>query len=139
MPAGYSKTLLSKKLGIKIGSRVALLNPIDHITSLLDPLPNQVSLLYRPRSRVDVIIAFCQHANRLESLIQRAIGLMNADSGCWLSWPKKTSKLRSDLDFNRVQKTGLNYKLVDNKVCAIDEDWSGLRFVVRKTDRAKWP
>jgi hypothetical protein len=64
---------------------------------------------------------------------------MRPDSGLWVAWPKKSSGVLTDLDFDFVQHHGLATGLVDNKVCAVDETWSGLRFVVRVADRARWP
>lgn len=137
--AGYSGTPLARKLGIRPGSRVALLAAPAGFEATLEPLPRDVALLTRARDRVDVIVGFARTRRELDQRLGRGVALLRADGGLWIGWPKKSSGVATELDFNAVQRAGLTLGLVDNKVCAIDETWSGLRFVVRKADREKWP
>lgn len=137
-PAGYSGTPLAKKLGIKAGYRVGLLDVPDDFPELLAPLPPDVVLLAQPRQPVDVVVAFATTGRALARFLDRAPRLLHADGGFWIGWPKKSSGMATELDFNAVQRAGLERGLVDNKVCAIDPTWSGLRFVVRREDRADW-
>ena len=132
---GYSGTPLAKKLGIKGGSRVALIAAPESFEALLAPLPADVRLLRRARQPVDVIVCFCPDGRALRRHLPRAQQLLDADGGLWVAWPKKSSGVVTDLTFEVVQPTGLAAGLVDNKVCAIDETWSGLRFVYRRQDR----
>lgn len=88
--------------------------------------------------RFDGLVLFVQDQDKLSKNFERAVDNMHAEASIWIAWPKRSSSIESDLDFDFVQRTGLNARLVDNKVCAIDEDWSGLRFVVRKQDRPGW-
>lgn len=132
-PAGYSGTPLSKKLGIKPGHRVGLISaPADFE---LEGLPEDVRLLRRAQGSFDVIVFFTQRAADLERRLPRLKQLLVPNGGLWIGWPKKSSGVATDLDFNVVQHTGLELGLVDNKICAIDETWSGLRFVYRLKDR----
>ena len=135
--AGYSGTPLAKKLGIEEGSRVALLGAPEGFERTLEPLPPGVRLLRRARSRVDVIVCFCPDGRRLARLLPRAQQLLDPDGGLWIAWPKKSSGVATDLRFEVVQPAGLAAGLVDNKVCAIDATWSGLRFVYRLEDRPR--
>ena len=99
-----------------------------------DGSPSLVSL----RGRLDGCLVFCLSASQLEKGLDAAMRCLVADGGIWIAWPKKSSSLVTSLDFETVQGAGLSRGLVDNKCCAIDEDWSGLRFVVRVKDRAAW-
>lgn len=131
-----SATPLPGKLGIIAGSRVFLHNAPSGFAETLKSLPERAQILhYRPRNPVDVIVLFARQKVEMRSTLPSAIGHLKRDGGLWVAWPKKTSGLTTDLDFNTVQHTGLTVGLVDNKVCAIDATWSGLRFVYRKKDR----
>jgi hypothetical protein len=136
--AGYSGTPLARKLGIQAGHRVALLSAPRGFERLLAPLPADVTILQRTSGRapVDVVLLFVRRRSELE----RRFGYLSrqlADAGgVWVAWPKKASGVETDLSFDVVQKVGLATGLVDNKVCAIDETYSGLRFVIRKENRA---
>jgi hypothetical protein len=135
--AGYSGTPLAKKLGIRDGARVATLGAPSHLVSLLEPLPHGVRI--RPDLRgggeFDVLIVFVRSERELVDRFERARARLRVDGGLWVSWPKQSSPLASDLRESDVRAHGLSRGLVDNKVCAIDQDWSGLRFVVRLRDR----
>jgi hypothetical protein len=105
---------------------------------LLDPLPARVRLSsgLRRRGAFDVLIAFVRTAAQLAERFDRARSRLETDGGLWVSWPKQSSPLATELRESDVRAYGLSTGLVDNKICAIDEDWSGLRFVVRLRDRA---
>ena len=135
--AGYSGTPLPQKLGIKPGHRVALVNAPPDFTQTLGELPDAVELLTDPRagSNLDVIVFF---TTRLADLTKRFGGLakrLTPAGGLWIGWPKKASGVATDLTEDVIRGVGLDVGLVDNKVCAIDDTWSGLRFVIRIKDR----
>jgi hypothetical protein len=136
--AGYSGTPLAKKLGIRSGSRVATLGAPDHLAALLDPLPPgaRVEPTPRGRGRYPVVVAFVRTHSQLKRRFARGDELMVVDGGLWIAWPKRSSPLAGDLGEADVRGYGLAAGLVDNKICAVDEDWSALRFVVRVADRA---
>ncbi len=137
MSAGYSGTLLVRKLGIKEGTRLGLIGAPDGFDGVLGALPLDVAVRRQTRGPLDVIVAF--HTS-LRSLEQRLAGLKRAldpAGGLWIAWPKRASGVPTDLNENLVRELGLAAGLVDNKVCAIDEVWSGLRFVYRLADRPK--
>jgi hypothetical protein len=133
--AGYSGTPLVRKLGIKPGARLALIGAPQGFDAVLGELPDAVAIRRRLGGRFDVAVAFFTRrqmlARRLPALRQ---GLVPA-GGLWIAWPKRSSGLSTDLGEGIVRQLGLECGLVDNKVCAIDETWSGLRFVYRLTDR----
>lgn len=137
MPAGYSGTPLPKKLGIKPGHRVGVIRAPEHLDALLEGLPSGARRLqFRSTSpHYDVIMLFARDRRTLAREWTRAVGRLDIDGGLWVAWPKKTSALHVDLGDSGVRALGLAGGLVDNKVCAIDEDWSGLRFVYRVADR----
>ena len=137
--AGYSGTPLAKKLGIKTDHRVALLRAPGAFADTLNPLPQGCRLLSAPRTRCNVIVAFCRSEVELHKTLARAGKLMYADSGLWLGWPKKSSGIPTSLNFGVVQAAGLKLGLVDNKIAALDDIWSGLRMVVRRENRPQWP
>ena len=131
--AGYSGTPLPQKLGIKEGSRVTLLGAPDGFLGVLGKLPERVKVGMRSTGQADVIVLFAVKFSRLKSEFPKAIRLMPPDGGMlWISWPKKSAKMDSDLDENLIRDFGLDLGLVDTKVCAIDEKWSGLRFSRRR-------
>jgi hypothetical protein len=130
---GYSGTPLPRKLGIKPGHRVALLGAPESLA--LPELPEDVRIVRRAGGQADVIVSFhvarADFARRLPSL--RA--MMRPAAGLWIAWPKRASKVATDMTEDVVREVALPTGLVDNKVCAIDEVWSGLRLVIRLRDR----
>lgn len=130
--AGYSGTPLVKKLGIKEGSRIALVNAPNDFEATLGELPNGVEFLKRPAKSLDIILLFVV----TERTLVRDFHKFAANAMIWIAWPKKSSGVSTDLSFERVQRIGLDAGLVDVKICAIDETWSGLKFVYRLKDRA---
>ncbi len=133
--AGYSGTPLAAKLGIKPGTRLALIHAPDHVEDLLAPIPDGVRVRRMARGPVEVAVAFYTRARALEREITHLRDVIVVDGGLWLAWPKKSSGVETDIVFDVVQQAGLGVGLVDNKVAAIDGTWSGLRFVVRRRDR----
>lgn len=130
--AGYSGTPLSKKLGIKPGHTVALLDPPAGASALLEPRPDGVEVRHDARKQADVSIAFCSNRVALRRRADRLWRLAFPDRAVWIAWPKKSSEAFVDLTEDDVRSTALPLGLVDVKVCAIDDTWSGLTLVVRK-------
>ncbi len=129
--SGYSGTPLAKKLGIKEGHRVVLLAAPDAFAATLEPLP-PVVMTTALGAAADVIVMFCRARRELEHQLTAAHAALQPAGGLWIAWPKKAAKLPTDLTEDVVRELALPRGLVDNKVCAIDEIWSGLRLVIRK-------
>jgi len=138
MSAGYSGTPLSKKLGIKEGSIVGLLGAPDGFAATLGDLPADV-VLHHASKPSDIFIVFARWTAEMKAGYATAMALIPADGAIWVAWPKKSSGVETDLTGNTMRDLFLPTGMVDNKVCAIDETWSGLRFVVRKENRGSWP
>jgi hypothetical protein len=133
--AGYSGTPLPKKLGIKSGHTVVLLGAPDGFEDTL-ALGDGVRVFRQLRlAPVDVVIFFVDRLNELERRFADVVARMHPAGAFWVAWPKKASRRASDITEDVVRRIGLAGGLVDNKVCAIDEVWSGLRLVVRVEDR----
>jgi hypothetical protein len=135
MPAGYSHTPLLKKLGIKPGHRILLYNPIRDFLTLLGDLPEGATVLKGKATVADFIHVFVDREEELLRLLPEWKAKLEKNGLIWVSWPKKASGLPTDLDRDQIREIGLNAGLVDVKVCAIDENWSGLKFVYRLQDR----
>lgn len=135
MSAGSSGAPLARKLGIGPDAVVGLLAAPPGIEELLAPLPDGVAIRRRAQGRLDVIVLFATRRAALQSRFGQAVEALDTDGGLWVAWPKKSSKVPTDLDFDGVQRLGLGSGLVDNKICAIDQVWTALRFVVRLADR----
>jgi len=135
-PAGYSGTPLPRKLGIEPGHRVVVLGaPERFVGARLGELPNGVQLRTTARGKADVIVSFHDRRAELAKRMPKLRELMEPAAGLWIAWPKRASKLPTDLTEDVVRELALTNTLVDNKVCAIDETWSGLRLVIRLRDR----
>lgn len=132
--AGYSGTPLAKKLGIAEGSRVAMVSPPNGFVDGLD-LPPRVELRRQARGYLDVVVFFVTRRAELARRFPAMKRGLEADGGLWIAWPKRTSGVATDLTEQHVRDIGLENRLVDNKVAAIDSIWSGLRFVYRVGDR----
>jgi hypothetical protein len=130
--AGYSGTPLPKKLGIVHGSTVAL---VGAPAGLLDDLPTGVSVKRQARGKADVVVAFFTEQRDFEHRIDVLGRMIFPAGGLWVAWPKKASGLATTMNENVVRAVALPLGLVDNKVCAIDETWSGLRVVWRRERR----
>lgn len=133
--AGYSGTPLAQKLGIKTGHRVALVAAPAGFERLLEGLPDAVSIARQARGTADVILLFSERAAELGKRFSSLAKHLDPAGGLWVVWPKKASGRATDLTEGVVRDIGLSTGLVDNKICAVDEVWSGLRFVVRVADR----
>jgi len=133
MAAGYSNTPLPKKLGIKEGHKVAVLQAPQVFEKTLCDLPDNVVIQSQltPKARFDVIVAFVTTRAELKRQIIATRRHMTPAAGLWVAWPKKTSKVATDVTEDVVGEIALPTGLVDNKVCAIDDTWSGLRLVIR--------
>lgn len=133
--AGYSGTPLVKKLGIKPGATLGLIGAPDDFDGTLGELPDDVAVRRRLQGSLDVIVAFFVERSALEQRLPALRDALQPAGGLWLAWPKRASGVATDLSDNVVRELGLAAGLVDNKVCAIDEVWSGLRLVYRLRDR----
>ncbi|HUR17736.1 MAG TPA: DUF3052 domain-containing protein [Acidimicrobiales bacterium] len=135
--AGYSGTPLAKKLGIKDGSTIALSNAPPTLDAELD-LSLLEGVVVRPRLKgpLDVVLVFVKSLSELEHRFPPAQRALHERGGLWVAWPKRTSGVATDLTENVVRDVGLRAGLVDTKVCAVDDTWSGLRFVYRLRDRS---
>lgn len=129
--AGYSGTPLARKLGIKPGMRVVLVKPPDGFAAVLDPLPPDVTLRTLNRGARNITLWFTRSLRELGRGIAR-MAEVAGDGRLWIVWPKKTSPLAADHTGDDVRRVALAAGLVDFKVCAVDEDWSGLAFVRRR-------
>lgn len=135
---GYSGTPLAKKLGIVADSRVLVLNPPDGFMEWLSPLPGDVTISSRLR-KADVVVAFCVTENDLIRALPRATRAIGPTGSVWIAWPKKASGIESSLQSRDTMMSHLlPTGLVDVKVGAISEVWSGLKWVVRKQNRSEW-
>ena len=135
--AGYSGTPLPKKLGIKPAARLALVNAPADFTDTLGELPAGVAPQALRRGPYDVIVLFSRNDKELAQGLPAARERLDPAGGLWVAWPKKSSGIKTDVTEQEVRARGLALGLVDNKVCAVDETWSGLSFVVRMADRPK--
>lgn len=132
MSTGYSGKPLVKKLGIRPGCRMAVARPPDGYWGLLDELPDDVERC-DPRSKnLDFVHCFVRRADELELRLPTLLSRLRRDGMIWVSWPKRASKVPTDVTEDVVRRIALPLGLVDVKVCAIDEVWSGLKLVVRK-------
>lgn len=137
--AGYSGTPLPKKLGIKPACRLGLVNAPADFGETLGPLPGGVTPGPMKRGSYDVIVLFARNDKELARALPAARERLDPAGGLWIAWPKKSSGIPTDVTEAEVRARGLATGLVDNKVCAIDDTWSGLRFVVRVQDRSPRP
>jgi len=135
--AGYSKTPLARKLGIKPGFKIWVIGAPKAYAEFFDSWPENVDLVDNPKAPVDFIHIFASTALALEGALGRAKPMLKINASLWLSWPKKSSALPSEIGKFDVMKAGQAIGLVDVKVAAIDEDWSGHKFVYRIKDRSK--
>ncbi len=131
--AGYSGTPLARKLGIKPGHRVLVLGAPGGFA--IPGLPDGVEPRTTARGRADVIVSFHDRRDELARRMPRLRALMEPAAGLWIAWPKRASGVPTDLTEDVVRELAIEHRLVDNKVCAIDGTWSGLRLVIRLRDR----
>lgn len=131
--AGYSGAALATKLGIREGSRFAL---VGAPPGVLPDLPPGVAMTRRAQGRADVVLAFFTSRKALEGRVARLAQMIFPAGGLWVAWPKRSSRLGTDITDHVVREIALPLGLVDNKVCAVDDTWTGLRVVWRLEHRA---
>jgi len=135
--AGYSGTPLVKKLGVQAGARMALVNAPRGFAQELGKLPAGVK--QAADGALDFVLLFAKDSAEMKKHLQGLARHLEPAGMLWVSWPKKASGVATDLTENAVRDAALPMGLVDVKVCAVNEIWSGLKLVVRKENRAKWP
>jgi hypothetical protein len=135
--AGYSGTPLSKKLGIKEGSRVYALNAPEDYRQLLEPLPAEVTFSRSASARTDLAHVFIIRRRDLERHLIALRATLADTAPVWVSWPKKSARVPTDVTEDTIRAVALPMGFVDIKVCAVSEVWSGLKLVVRKELRAR--
>lgn len=133
--AGYSGTPLLKKLGVKPGFRVALVGAPKNFKEELGTLPATAKYGSATADSLNLILAFVSSEKELRVKFAPLAAKLQKDGMIWIAWPKKSSGVVTDLTFNNVQRIGLDAGLVDVKICAVNEIWSGLKFVYRLRDR----
>lgn len=129
---GYSGTPLAAKLGIREGGRVLLLSAPKNYRELVAPLPEGVVFARVLDDRVDLVHLFVRERAKLLDELVKTLAKIRPDAAIWVSWPKKAAKVRTDITEDTIREVALPMGLVDIKVCAVDEVWSGLKLVVRK-------
>jgi len=134
-PAGYSGTPLVQKLGIKAGMAVALLGAPDGFDDLLVGLPEDVTVRRRSQGHLDLVITFQTQRAVLEQRLPAILKALEKAGSIWVAWPKKASKVPTDITEDTVRDVVLPIGLVDVKVCAIDPTWSGLKIMWRRENR----
>jgi len=135
MTAGYSGTPLAKKLGIKEGFVIRLINKPDHYFELFTDLPASVNISDNKKLKKNFIHFFTKEEKELVELLPKLKNELVPDGIIWVSWPKKTSKILTTVTENLVRDYALKTGLVDIKVCAVDDIWSGLKLVIPVKDR----
>jgi len=136
MSEGYSKTPLARKLGLKEGFKIILYNPPDHYWELFSDVPEYIEVIEEiPEEGLDFIHLFCTSLDELTGIAGKYKSGLKKNGLMWVSWPKGSSSITTDLKREPVREHLLDIGLVDIKVAAIDKDWSGLKFVYRKKDR----
>jgi hypothetical protein len=132
---GYSGTPLAKKLGIKAGSKLFTSGAPENYSSLLRPLPAGVDFVKSITPATDVVHLFATSKARLASALARSLSKIRPDAAIWVSWPKQASTVETDITEDTIRDVALPLGLVDIKVCAVDDTWSGLKLVIRKENR----
>jgi hypothetical protein len=132
--SGYSGTPLAQKLGIRAGNHVFLHAAPQNYADLVAPLPPGVRLVTTDAD-ADLLHIFATERALLEKLLKRLRARMGADAALWVSWPKKASGIATDITEDTIRTLALPLGLVDIKVCAVDHTWSGLKLVIRKSER----
>jgi len=133
--AGYSGTPLAKKLGIKDGFAVAVVNAPNNYKELLELLPQGVKIAHGPKTDLNLIHFFTNDRDELFRGLAEYKRLIRQDGAIWVSWYKKAAKLPTEITEDLIREAALPLGLVDIKVCAVDEKWSGLKLVIRRENR----
>ena len=135
MTAGYSGSPLVKKLGIKDGFAVSTINAPEDYRDLVAPIPNGVLISDSLAADADLIHIFTNSRDELFGKLSECVRLIKQDGSIWVSWYKKAAKLPTEITEDTVREAAFPLGLVDIKVCAVDEKWSGLKLVIRKENR----
>ena len=133
--AGYSGTPLAKKLGIKAASRIFLSGPPTNYLELVAPLPEGTVFVPKVDGQTDIVHVFTFRKVDLKKALRALATSLKKDGAVWVSWPKKTSKVQTDVTEDSIRDIALPLGFVDVKVCAVDDVWSGLKLVWRKENR----
>ena len=136
---GYSGTPLAKKLGIKAGAKVFVAGAPKNYRALLEPLPAGVAFEKMVSETINLVHLFTDSRAALSAALAKYRKAIAPDATIWVSWPKKASKVPTDITEDTIRAVALPMGLVDIKVCAVDETWSGLKLVLRKELRPKTP
>ncbi|MDO3625179.1 DUF3052 domain-containing protein [Mucilaginibacter sp. BT774] len=134
-PAGYSGTPLAKKLGIKDNFHIEVINAPEYYRCLFTDLPANLYVENGKDSKVDLIHFFTKDRQEYQSLLPQLKNRIKSNGSIWVSWPKKSSKIATDVTEDIIRNFALQTGLVDIKVCAVDEIWSGLKLVIPVKDR----
>ena len=137
MPVGYSGTPLPKKLGLKESTRLVVLNEPEGYAALLGPLPPGLERQNAPSKTTNLVHVFVTKRQELARSLAELRRKLNAEAAVWVSWPKKSSKVPSEVTEDTIRELALPLGFVDIKVCAVSEVWSGLKLTVRKELRSK--
>jgi len=135
MHSSYSRKSLVRKLGIKAGFKLAILNPPGNYENTLGELPKDITVTHEPVGRLDFVQIFATDVKVLQNEFGRIRSGLDWNGMVWICWPKSSSGLQTSLNENAVREIGLKNGLVDVKICAVDSVWSGLKFVRRREDR----
>jgi hypothetical protein len=133
--SGYSGTPLAKKLGIKPGFNIRLINAPEHYLNLFTDMPADICFIDKPDGMLNLIHFFTKSYDELSEILPVLKEQIAQNGIIWISWPKKASKMVTDVTEDRIRDLALETGLVDVKVCAVDETWSGLKLVIRLKDR----
>lgn len=133
--AGYSGTPLAKKLGIKAGMVLHTVNAPENYGTLVDPLPENVTIASAQSKELDLVHVFATTRSELSRSLGNYLTKIKQNGAIWVSWPKKSSGIPSEITEDTVREVAVPLGLVDIKVCAVDEVWSGLKLVIRKENR----
>jgi len=135
--AGYSATSLPKKLGLKEGGTIVLVNAPKEFAQELAPLPARAEISTRARSEMGLVLLFVSNRNELAERFGTLAAKLDPAGMLWVAWPKRASGVSTDLTEGIVRAVGLAAGLVDTKICAVNNVWSGLKFVIRLKDRPR--
>jgi hypothetical protein len=133
--AGYSPNRLNRKLGLKPGYRIAVVNPPDRYWDLVHPLPEGVAVAGPRAKRLDFVHVFVERRAELLRALPQLVARIKPEAMLWVSWPKRASGVPTDVTEDVIREIALPLGLVDVKVCAVDETWSGLKLVIRAEHR----
>jgi hypothetical protein len=133
--SGYSETPLVRKLGIAVGGRIAIVDGPPHVRRLLEPLPDGARVIRSETALVDVAWLFVRDRSALDRRLAEQMQRITVDGAIWVSWPKRSSGVKTDIGERDVREHALQLGLVDTKICAVDATWSGLRCCYRVADR----